>query len=217
MKRKQILLALPLAMAVLLLVSLPAEAISAKKILNKVSGQYEDLKDFRADFSQTVFIDSTDSAGYAAAGTLWVKTPAKFRLDLQHQVIISDGDTLWTYVPRNQQVLVDRADTTDGATRPDQLFLRYFQEAEAELLDTVELDEREYYLLHLKPEQEEAISQLRVWVDKKTWLARRLVVTDGGGMVTEYEFTDVRMNVGLADSLFVFRAPPEVEVIDLRW
>ena len=165
MKRKQILLALPLAMAVLLLVSLPAEAISAKKILNKVSGQYEDLKDFRADFSQTVFIDSTDSAGYAAAGTLWVKTPAKFRLDLQHQVIISDGDTLWTYVPRNQQVLVDRADTTDGSTRPDQLFLRYFQKAEAELVDTVELDERDCYLLHLKTEQEEAISFLKVWVE----------------------------------------------------
>ena len=42
-------------------------------------------------------------------------------------------------------------------------------------------------------------------------------LTDAGGMVTEYKFTDVRMNIGLADSLFVFRAPPEVEVIDLRW
>lgn len=216
MNHNRIFLGSLTAIIAVLLFAMSGECISAKKILKKVDGEYKSLTDFVAGFSQTVYIDSTDS-GYTAVGKLLVKKPDKFRLELEHQTIVSDGDTLWTYVPRNQQVLVDQADTTGGATRPDQLFLTYFKEAEAELVDTEKLDGRDCYLLHLKPKESDIIASLRVWVDQKTWLARRVEVTQAGGMVTEYEFTDVQTNLGLADSVFVFRAPPEVEVIDLRW
>jgi outer membrane lipoprotein carrier protein len=216
MKRKRILPVLLLAMAILLMTSLPAVAISAKKILKKVEGEYNSLKDFTADFTQTVYVDSTDS-GYASAGRLRVKKPDMFHLDLEHHTIISDGDTLWTYVPHNQQVLVDQPDTTVGAARPDQLFLTYFKETAAELIRSEEVAGRDCYLLHLEPEGNRDISCLRVWVDKESWLARRLEVTDMGGMITDYQFTAVQVNPGLADSAFVFRPPPEVEIIDLRW
>jgi chaperone LolA len=216
MNRKRIRIALLLAMAILLTASLPAAAISAKKILKKVDKKYKDLSDFRAAFSQTIFVDSTDS-GYSTAGTLWVKKPDRFRLELERQTMISDGDTLWTYVPVHQQVLVDRVYPESAASRPDQLFLKYFKEAEAELAGTVKLDGHECYLLHLTPEEPEIAVFLKVWVDGKSWLARRLEVTDEGGLITEYKFTDVQTNLGLADSLFVYRPPPEVEVIDMRW
>jgi outer membrane lipoprotein-sorting protein len=140
-----------------------------------------------------------------------------FCLKLEHQTIISDGDTLWTYVPHNQQVLMDQADTTGGAARPDQLFLTYFKKAEAELMRSEKVAGRDCYLLHLESGGNRDISCLRVWVDKETWLARRLEVTDLGGMITDYQFTGVQVNPGLADSVFVFHPPPEVEVIDLRW
>lgn len=205
-----------MTIAVFLMASPPAGAISAKKILQKVEDTYENLKDFRTDFNQTVLVDSADS-GYTTMGKLWVKKPARFRLELEHQTMVSDGDTLWTYVPVHQQVLVDQADTSAGITRPDQLFLNYFKEADAELAREEDLNEHHCYLLHLKPKKNEAISSLRVWVDQKTWLPARLEVTQEDGMITDYRFTDVQVNPGLADSLFLFRAPPEVEVIDLRW
>jgi chaperone LolA len=217
MSSKRIFIGFSLAVAILLMATLPTEAISAKKILKKVDGEYKSLNDFRASFGQRISVDPTDTVGYAAAGTLWVKKPAKFRLQLEHQTVVSDGCTLWTYVPRNQQVLVDQADTTGGATRPDQLFLTYFKKAEAELVGTEEISGRDCYLLHLTPEESDVIVSLRVWVDQKTWLARRLEVAQEGGMITDYRFSDIQVNPGLPDSLFVFRAPPEVEVIDLRW
>ncbi len=216
MNRKRILPVIFLAMVTLLMASPPAAAVSAKKILKKVEGEYKSLKDFTADFTQSVHLDSTDS-GYTEAGHLWVKKPARFRLELPHQTIVSDGETLWTYVPRNRQVLVDQADTSGGAARPDQLFLTYFKNAEAELIRSEKAVGHDCYLLHLEPQEKTDISCLRVWVDKETWLARRIVMTDLEGMVTDYQFTDVQMNPGLADSVFVFRPPPEVEVIDLRW
>jgi outer membrane lipoprotein carrier protein len=216
MNRKKTFFTFCLAVAALLATTAPSQAITAKKILKKVDKKYEDLSDFRAAFSQTIFVDSTDS-GYSTAGTLWVKKPDRFRLELERQTMISDGDTLWTYVPMHQQVLVDRVYPESAATRPDQLFLKYFKEADAELMDTVELDGHECYLLHLTPEEPDVAVFLKVWVDGKSWLARRLEVTDDGGLVTEYEFTDVQINLGLVDSLFVYRPPPEVEVIDMRW
>jgi chaperone LolA len=204
-------------MAIVLSTSLSATAITADEILTNVSCKYDTLKDLRAGFSQTVFMDDSDSASYAVAGTLWVKPPAKFRLALPQQTMVSDGDTLWTYAPQNQQVLVDQADTTGGISRPDQLFLRYFKEADAELLGSGEIAGRECYHLHLVPREEGNIVFLQVWVDKNTWLAYQLEVTDSAGIRTLYRFTDVLMNRGLADILFVFQTPEDVEVIDMRW
>ena len=211
-------LAVILAIAILIFLSPPpASAISAKKIIEKVEKRYDNLTDFRADFHQTVSIDSSDTAGYSASGTLWVKKPNKFRLELEQQTSVSDGRTLWTYVPHNNQVLVDHADTTGGAARPDQLFLKYFKQAEAKLVGTEQVSGLDCYHLHLCPTGDGDISSLHVWVDKDTYLARRLKITDAGGMVTDYRFTEVRMNPGLSDSIFIFQVPDGVEVIDMRW
>lgn len=195
----------------------PAESITAEEILHKVEERYESLTDFRAGFQQALYMDEADTTGYLASGTLWVKKPVKFRLELEHQTTVSDGQTLWTYVPDNNQVLVDAADTTGGGMRPDQLFLTYFQDAEATLCGTEKVAGFDCYHLCLQPAEETAVASLQVWVDQDTWLARRLTFTDDGGMITHYRFTEMHINPGLDDSLFVFQAPDTVEVIDMRW
>jgi len=217
MRPKGTLTAVPLMLLAVLLLTPPAAAVTAQEILQKVEERYENLTDFQAAFQQAVTIDSADTAGYLASGTLWVKKPARFRLELEHQTTVSDGITLWTYVPAHNQVLVDAADTTGQALRPDQLFLTYFEGAQATLLGTEPVAGFDCYHLCLCPTEEAAISMLRVWVDRNNWLARRLEFTDPGGMITRYRFTEIKTNPGLADSLFVFQAPDTVEVIDMRW
>jgi chaperone LolA len=217
MCRNGVLMTSLLMILTVLLLTPPAESITAQKILQKVAERYEHLTDFQAAFQQAVYMDSADTAGYLSSGTLWVKKPTKFRLKLEHQITVSDGATLWTYVPANSQVLVDAADTSGRALRPDQLFLTYFQDAEATLLGTEEVAGFGCYHLCLRPKEETGISSLQVWVDKDSWLARRLEFTDDGGMITSYRFTEIKTNPGLADSLFVFQAPDSVEVIDMRW
>jgi outer membrane lipoprotein-sorting protein len=36
-------------------------------------------------------------------------------------------------------------------------------------------------------------------------------------MVTDYRFTEIKLNSGLSDYIFIFQAPDTVEVIDMRW
>jgi outer membrane lipoprotein carrier protein len=210
-------LALFFAASALLSAAVPSGAITAGDILQKVEERYESLTDFRAGFQQALHLDEADTAGHLASGILWVKKPAKFRLELEHQTTVSDGRTLWTYVPDNNQVLVDAADPTGGGIRPDQLFLTYFQDADAILCGTEQVAGLDCYHLCLQPAEEAAIASLQVWVDKDSWLARRLTFIDEGGMITHYRFTEMQINPGLPDSLFVFQAPDTVEVIDMRW
>ena len=220
MVAKQLAIAFPPLILMILAVLLPAPAaqsITAGEILRKVEERYESLNDFRATFHQALYMDEADTAGYLASGTLWVKKPVQFRLELEHQTTVSDGRTLWTYVPDNNQVLVDAADTTGGGMRPDQLFLTYFQDAEATLCGAEEVAGLECYHLYLQPAEETAVASLEVWVDKSSYLARRLTFNDDGGMITHYRFTETQINPGLDDSLFVFQAPDTVEVIDMRW
>jgi len=217
MNRKGRLGLFPLLILPVLLLTPPAESITAGEILQKVEERYQSLTDFQAAFQQALYMDEADTVGYLASGTLWVKKPIQFRLELEHQTTVSDGRSLWTYVPDNKQVLVDAADTTGGAMRPDQLFLTYFQDAEAILCGTEEVAGMDCYHLLLHPAEETAIASLEVWVDRDSWLARRLTFTDDGGMITHYRFTEMQINSGLDDSLFVFQAPDSVEVIDMRW
>jgi chaperone LolA len=200
-----------------LLLTPRAGAISTKEIITKVEERYENMADFRADFHQSVYLDSADTAGYVATGVLWVKKPHKFRLELKHQTTVSDGDTLWTYVPGNAQVLVDYADTTGAASSPEQLFLKYFRDAEVRLVGSEQITGLDCYHLHLRPECDQDICSLHLWVDQQTWLVRRLEFTDSGDMVTHYWFTETRTNLGLDENIFIFQAPDGVEIIDMRW
>ena len=71
------------------------------------------------------------------------------------------------------------------------------------------------FILRLSPRYERVakrIRELETWIDSRLYLPLRLRYVEGDGDVTEYEFSNMRINEGLPDGRFVLEIPEAVEV-----
>lgn len=63
---------------------------------------------------------------------------------------------------------------------------------------------------------EKRVRELTIWVDAVRYLPFRLRFVEGDGDVTEYDFTELRINEDLPEDRFALDLPPEVKIEALR-
>jgi len=238
----------------LLLLFLPFSAISVTVELTDIidaletpfkgeTKSSEQVKDFSANFLQESHIASIDRTQHGQ-GTVQFKfiaaaaghsSQAKFRWEYQKptvQEIISDGQTLWVYLPENHQVIesdIGKMDSRQGQNPVT--FLSGLGNLSEDFLiswgaprSTAAGD----YVLELEPRKpSQFIRQIQIIVSQQAvnnWLKKgktgeifpiiSTLVTDPNGNITAIKFRDVKVNRNLADRLFSFKRPAGVEVID---
>lgn len=203
----------------------------------------ERIHDFSADFSQESHIASIGRSQHGQ-GTVRFKfitsmaeeTPfAKFRweyLKPSVQEIISDGQTMWVYLPENRQVIESDISQINAQQGENPVT---FLSGLGNLSRDFSIDwgspkvvESGGYRLQLKPRREsQFIQQIEVLVSEKAinmWLKKHksgdifpiiaTLVTDPNGNRTAIEFRDVLVNQKLTDQLFSFERPAGVELVD---
>jgi outer membrane lipoprotein-sorting protein len=75
--------------------------------------------------------------------------------------------------------------------------------------------ETDPFILRLSPRYERVakrIRELETWIDSTLFLPLRLRYVEGDGDVTEYRFSNLRVNEGLPEDRFVLEIPGTVEV-----
>lgn len=199
----------------------------------------QQVRDFAADFVQLSTVVAIDRM-QRGEGKVWFKFPPEartssampmFRWDYQvpnEQQILSDGTTLWVYVPENRQVIVSEVDQVEAeyGDNPAAFFTGLGNLAQN--FDIAwgkdRLDEAGNYLLLLTPKRpSQFFKQIEVVVNHQAVAASSqggkpqvfpLVatqVTDPQDNLTRITFIDVRWNLDPADSEFTFAVPDGVE------
>jgi chaperone LolA len=171
------------------------------------------LKTLQASFTQTVR-DSREQVIDSSSGKLVIKKSGKFRWDYAKpnaQTIVCDGQRIWLYDPELAQVTIRRADLSLNGT-PAMLL-----SGEGKLGDSFEVEHVEQrdgmMVINLAPKRLDTdFKQLQIALRKDQLVAMSL--TDKLGQVTLLQFTQLKRNAGVADSLFTFVAPRGVDVID---
>ena len=209
-------------LAAAFLLSVPHAALAddgLESVVDKVQKKYEQISDFHADFSQEAEVKALNKV-QKAQGEVWFKKPGKMRWNYHapaEDEIVSDGNTLWYYSQEEKQVIesplskVSDTETTStllsGLGKIKELFDVSFAKAEG-------LDGAGSYLLDLKPKtEEEGYNKVTIAVDKNTMLVNTMYLYDPYGNLTTVNLTDISVDKGVPDSLFVFNAPDGVEVI----
>jgi len=145
------------------------------------------------------------------------------------QEIVSDGATVWVYLPENQQVLKTTL-KTDSASHQENpmLFLTGLGNLSKEFAISwanPQQDDHGNFVLALQPKIPSTMVQsLQLTVAKDAVLASgkgkgpafplvSVHLSDGNGNSTRIDFTDVRVNPALSDGLFTFKVPEGVEVV----
>ena len=192
-----------------------AMGITGDEIIAEVQERLTDYKTFSARFEKKFYWAVLDKQR-DREGRIYLSRPDRFRIELQGgDVIVSDGEAIWSYIERNAQVVVG---PYEGEVKtPWEMFFDYSERYTPISVEENELDGRSCYLLVMAPENEvSVVERMRVWVDRKKWLLLQVEQLEANGNLTTYRLKDHRTNKKIDDEVFAFQVPEGVEVLDRR-
>ena len=193
---------------------------TAETVTGKMRQRLDGVRTLEARYSVSTYAAVLDQRNITE-GRLYLKRDEnRLRLEEASQTIVSDGESMWTYVPANRQVIVSPArDDASGTQpgRPDDFIFNYSNRYRYELEGRDPVDGTPGYLLSLTAiDPAERIPTLRIWVDAETWLTKKVKYADDMGSETILRFKDYQLNAKLDPGLFRMTTPDDVEWVDLR-
>ena len=195
----------------------PAKKITAEAITKKMQQRIDKVGGLSAEFSISTYMAALDQNRESSGRLYILRKKSKLRLERADQTIVSDGKSVWTYIPANQQIIVMPAEDSKAGIRPDEFLFFYTNQYTHTLIGDEMIDGVVHYELHLNANTVLAdFPELRIWVDSGEWLTRRVLYADDMGSETVVQFTHIRLNPDLPSGTFTLSAPEGVEVVDLR-
>jgi len=208
-----------LSLVVLLPVGAAAGAVvpmQVEEVVARVQERFDDTVDMRADVVQEVAIVSLGRS-VSSKGTVAFRRPGKMHWALtgdEPQIIIADGKTIWFYQPADKQVLRAPLKAVFRSTTPVS-FLTGVGRIADDFNTTLSERDSSQIGLFLEPKRaNEDFGRLELVVSADTFDIVEARVTDPIGNVTSIRFSNLRRNLGIADSEFSFDVPPGVDVVD---
>jgi len=210
------------AAALLLLfagVALRAADTTAPELAQALQRKYDSIKDFSTDFVHA-YEGGVLRKQVTERGRLLVKKPGRMRWEYvapEQKLFVSDGVKMYSYIPKDKQVIVSSVPAQDEATTPT-LFLagkgnlvRDFTPSIVQVPPGMAAGTR---ALKLVPKvRQRDYDWLVLVVDPTTLAIRGLVTEDAQGGKSSFSFVNLKENVGLADKEFVFKIPRGVDVV----
>ena len=188
---------------------------ASEKLALRIEEKYNSLKTLYASFGQ-----ETKSPDFSTTrkfkGKMYLKNPNKFRIELSSQIAVSDGKYIWIYSEENQQVTKNLVEKSSKFFRPNE-YLFDFRENYNYRLEGEEKIEKSvcYKMVYTSKNKDEFFEKIIVFFEKETLLARRIEYLDQNDNYTTLSFQDIKVDLKLSDSRFVFKPPKGVELVDL--
>lgn len=186
----------------------------AEKILDKVQETYEKLDDVCSDFTQTFYWKLTDDL-QVVTGHICAKGGDKFKIETPEQLIVTDGDVLWTLNKLNNQVIIDYAENATNDNPFIKNFMqKYITEYDATLVESS--DRTQSHIMLTSKTGEHFNPRIQLWIDNKSNLITKIVQEDLNDNTTTFEMTNLNTDVSLAAKEFKFQPQSNADIIDMR-
>ncbi|RJQ52580.1 MAG: outer membrane lipoprotein carrier protein LolA [Nitrospiraceae bacterium] len=188
-------------------------AATVDDTVNDLQKKFSGINDIKGAFTQTSYLKDLEKTE-TYAGTFYIRKPSgimwEYKAPRDEKVIINGTDT-WVYKKSQKQAIKTRFSK------------EAYSQAPIALLNSMENLRADFDIslmgqdsLKLRPKhQVGVIREMVIKTGAKNFPVKTLKVFDMYGNIITIELADTKTNSGLADSLFVFTAPPGVEVFDM--
>ena len=188
----------------------PAEATPAQEFSNLIQAMHS----MQADFVQTTY-DNNQKPIQQSAGRMSLKRPGQFRWQVTKpipQLMIANSSRLWIYDEDLAQVTIRSLELTVGET-PGLLLSHEDSHLEKEFTITLlnKLNKKNCFLLVPKKADNMFSSIKMCFVDHHL---QTMQFADHLGHETRITFKNIKLNISLSNSLFIFKPHPNIDVID---
>lgn len=190
---------------------------SAADVTGAMRRRLDGVRSIVARYSVTTYTAVLDQQNEAEGQLYLQREENRLRLEEIDQTIVSDGESVWTYLPGNRQVIVSTAQESKSRMSPDELLFNNSNQYQYKLEGRETIDNSSFYVLRLTTvEAFDGKFEFQIWVDDDTWLTKKVVYTDDIGSEITLRFMDFQLNKTISPDLFRMTTSPDVEWVDLR-
>jgi outer membrane lipoprotein carrier protein len=197
-----------------------AARLTAAAMLDRTAALYAGSRGLRADFTQRIKNPITLSES-ASAGTYLQRGPGVFSISFTQPAgdrIVSDGRTLWIFVPSATPGQVLKMPVGAGAPGGVDLVGQFFTTPSRRYTvtdgGTETVSGETLQRLVLVPRTPEGIARAVLVVVPATGVMKRLEVTESSGVVRSLSFATIGRSTRLPPDAFTFTVPRGITVVD---
>ena len=216
--RSHKLIFFPLLLVLLAMAAARAGTADVKAIAASVDAHYNHLQSLQAEFIEIYRGSGMDRT---EGGTLWLKKPGKMRWEYRsprEKLFVSNGKDAWFYVPDDRQARKSAAKKLEDVRSP-LAFLLGKTKLEKELRglslapDIAPMQTGDVVLRGVPSAMADQLNEVVLEITPEHHIVR-LILQAVDGSSTEYQFSDQKEDVPIADARFQFKAPAGTEVVE---
>jgi len=188
----------------------------SKEILDKVIAKTESYKTFKAEFIHKM--QNLDAGvDESTEGILFVKGD-KYRLFIAGQLVICDGETIWTYIEDAEEVQINSVEDSDETITPGNLLTSYNKDYKSKFVHETFQYGTTVYVIELTPVEGKSYYKIRLIIDKAKEQILEITIFDKNESTYSYIINKFTPNIPVDDSEFTFNPAdyPDVDVVDMR-
>jgi len=188
--------------------------------LDRAVTAYRKVQTLRATFDQSLANPITGRSA-KAKGELLVKRPGRVAVRFTEPSgdrIVSDGTSVWIYLPTSApgQVMRASADAAQGTGMDVSTELLTAPRTRFDVADAgaATVNGRATRIVALTPRTARNYTRARLWIDDADGIVRQLELTENSGVVRTITFRTIQLNGSIPASAFKFEIPKGVKVFD---
>ena len=188
----------------------------AEALLSKVIEKTASYDNFKADLSYTMVNREMD-INEKKTGTIYLQGD-DYRIEMEGQIIISDGKTVWTILEESEEVMISNVEDNDESISPTKILTTYNKNYKAKFDSDSKYKNSNLKAIKLKPNDGKQFESMTILVNKSNLTLEEFSVYDKNGNVFTYHIIDLIPNIDLPENTFKFDPAdyPDLEVIDMR-
>jgi len=186
----------------------------AKDVLDRLSITTKSYKNMTVGFD-FIFENKNQNINEKQKGIL-VLQEEMFRLEMEEQIIINDGESQWIYLADMNEVQIMEHDPEDQMMSPNKLFTIYEEGYKYSYVGTNLENGKRLQIIDLFPKESGAFMKVTLAVDAAKNQLHKITILDKNGGTYTYLVTSFKSNTAVAPFIFNTVDYPEVEAIDLR-
>ncbi len=193
--------------------TLSAQDPVAKQVLDKLRVTTKSYKNMTIGFD-FIIENKTQNIKESQQGVL-VLQEDNFRLEMDDQTIINDGESQWIYLADMNEVQIMEHDPEEEMT-PYKLFTIYEKGYKYTYVGTISEKGKRLQLIDLFPEESGEFMKINIAIDAAKNELYRIRMQDKNGGTYTYQINNFKSNTTIKPFYFDTEKNNGVEVIDLR-
>jgi outer membrane lipoprotein-sorting protein len=183
-------------------------------LIDTVRAHYASSKNLSASYELSIFWKIREKIE-RSSGSISYSPGDKFRVDSDRSAWASDGRTFWQYNRSGNQVIIKNLLDVDVSMLPSQILKTYLFNFKYAVTRP---DAKTAIFKWTRPatDKKTFASAVTMWIDAEKGLIEKILIVDGSGNESTYQFKKTKTDAMFTPDFFVFIPPTGAVIVDTR-